>query len=181
MSRYWCLLSVKTVVFVCLFVEPPACRMKVRRMPMSREWLQFYHNSEEISLAAIFSSFHNFSHLKIRQKNRVKESGNTRAVAEKQPTMPKDGSSLSNQAILTKIDKLRELNIGKTIPLPQVRDLLTSTTQMKGLIVRLGHIACSSRRSIIREKFSARESYWIQLPSWSWRLHAICYSNIMQP
>lgn len=36
------------------------------------------------------------------------------------PEMDETDSGLGNQALLTKIDKLRELNVGSLVPLPQV-------------------------------------------------------------
>ena len=65
---------------------------------------------------------------------------------------------LSNPALLEKVDKLRDLNIGQHVPLPQVKLEKHQYTLTSTLLTR--KIACCRRRSELREILFTGKPVW---------------------
>ena len=94
------------------------------------------------------------------------------------PNMALSGTGLGDQITLTKIDKLRALNIGTKVPLPQVNSTNVYYNSWQGTHV---DIACCCWRPVVWEEFSPGELDRILYPRRCWALHSLCNSDHLLP
>jgi hypothetical protein len=92
--------------------------------------------------------------------------------------MPFSEVGLGNQTLLSKIDKLRETNVGSIVPLPQVRQSCAPRAAYGHLTCRIAH---RGRRPIVRKKLRPREPDWLLVPPCSRPVYSLCYADNLCP
>lgn len=93
----------------------------------------------------------------------------------KMPTKVKveeEDIGLGNKTVLDKVDKLRALNVGMNVPLPQV-----SLCQPAGIIMLTRSVAHRGRRSVVWKVFCPGEPNRIFLPTSRGALYSLRHSD----
>ena len=85
-----------------------------------------------------------------------------------------DETSLGHQVMLSKIDKLRELNVGSIIPLPQASRQRQLTTPVVNAPAR------RCRRPVLGQELCPRKPHWLFVPARSRPMHALRNANYLR-